>query len=554
MPIRRPLFASIAALLGAAVLASPTMAQTADPATTAAAAAAQSGAGGTLVTGNAPRVGGDIFPVSGIPAGSCLMNAPALGSGAKPEGLIDGSKWNSVRDINRARRLHKAQTMHVTNVNMSGKKITGLKANNTCFYNSDFTLVKGQGLIASGLGFVDTDLTGANLSGARIPYSLFRDVTLAEVNAERANISYSRLDGGWKGSMRNLNLDNTQLVGFRVECGVSEVDGCPMDRQGLKLRNANLTRASFYPFYFPDVDATGAILDQTEVGLEHLTRFKGANIIGTIIVRSRNSYAPFLPRELAMLGRAMLSGRTDEKASFDCSIAKTVVQRTICTSPNSELRRLDREVARIDKEIGSRRTGLSHDQWARAERNPCALEDEDQISNCLLRVYRERRDALAGQGGTPDWTAGKQGKYALFISSDAPLTQEFLQSELFLRIRPVVLDSSQSRVMVRLNDDGTFDAKGAALGGCVLSAQGLTLDTANGWFKAGATPATRRRPASGGVPVLQGQGETLRVWSPDDGTYPAMTGVRCPQTSAFVPMQHVTVDQEALARLWTVFR
>jgi len=493
-------------------------------------------------------VGGDLFPVVGLPPAACLVTAPALGSDAAPAGAIDGRTIKSFKALARLRNKAPKGTLFVTQGDFSGQKLGKAKLSDICFVGTKLSLTDWSQFSGDGIGFIDTDLTGAKFIDARMRYSLFRNATLAQVDATRADFSFSRLDGGWKGSMRSLRLDGAQLVGFRVECGVTAIDGCPVDRQGLSLKGANLAKASFYPFYFPDVDVTDAVLDQTEVGVEHLARLKGVKLLGPIIVRSYKSAAIFLPAELGMLRRSMLSGGIVDAASFDCTLARTVVQRVICTAPGSELRRLDREVAGLDRVA---RGESDRTSWLMS-RDRCALEPEDEIAECLRTAYRSRRDALSARAGPPAWLA--PGTTALFVSSDAPLTREFLQSELFTRIRPVIFDTAQARAMLRVDANGTIDAKGTALGNCRLSASSLTFDRKSGWVTGGGTVAKRGRAGVAGIPVLQGLGDGLRVYRDGVASQGGGSGyVQCGENGSFVPMQRVDLPSNQLAELWATF-
>ena len=543
----------------------------------------------------AAPVGGDLFPAPPPPPTSCLANAPALGTTALPPGTIDGRTLRSSRDLSRLRRTAKG-VMFVNGADFSGQRFTRRKLHDICFVNaklglSDWTRFKG-----TGIGFINSDLTGAKFTAAKLPWSLLRDSTLARVDATGADLSRSRLDGGWKGSMRGLKLDGATLTGFRVECGLTAVDGCPLDRQDMSLKDANLTKASFWPFYFPDVDASGSVLDQTEVGLEHLGRFKGAKVAGALIVRSRRNAAIFLPAELARMQRAFLGGAAAGGASFDCREAKTPVQRAICTAPSSELRRLDRAVAQLeaatpapppapdvpttrrgaaraaaiavaDAAAADRARAAARAAWI-AGRDACAAKEEDEVTPCLLTAYRARRDVLARAAGAPGWI--RPDSLALFISSDAPLTPDFIRSELFQRISPVVLDSAQARMLVRVDAAGLVEAKGAALGDCRLRATGLRYDPATLVLGAGGAPVmvtrpvppppSRRRrrreraqpvivappaiPFAPAVPVLQAAGDELRVLA-TGAPYAA-----CGPNGSFVPMTRVDLPQAALANLW----
>jgi uncharacterized protein YjbI with pentapeptide repeats len=513
----------------------------------------------------AAPVGGDLFPVEPPPTTSCLANAPALGVTEAPEGAVDGRTVKSSRALARL-RAKRTGVIFVKDADLSGQRFSGRKLHDICFVDAKLGLSDWTGFTGTGIGFIRSDLTGAKFVDAKMPWSLFRDSKLTQVDATRVDLTRSRLDGGWSGSMRGLKLDGATLTGFRVECGLTAVDGCPLDREDLSLKGANLTKASFWPFYFPDVDATGAVLDQTEVGLEHLGRFRGSKLAGPLVVRGRRNAAIFLPAELARMQRAFLAGAVVDAASFDCKLAATPVQRTICTSPSSELRRLDRAVtqleamAKVAPNAGPRALAAAAQQteagraaWI-AQRDACGAKEEDEIETCLLTTYRARRDALARAAGAPNWV--QPNGIALFISSDAPLTPEFIQSELFMRISPVVLDSAQARVLVRIDDAGRVEAKGAALGDCRVQATGLRYEPETLALVSGGQPGvagrrgTRRRravaavPAVPGTPVFSAAGDELRVVA--EGA----PFVRCGANGGFVPMTRVDLPARTLANLW----
>ena len=161
------------------------------------------------------------------------------------------------------------------------------------------------------------------------------------------------------------------------------------------------------------------------------------------------------------------------------------------------------------------------------------------------------RLSLLSMGGQPEWL--KPNTYALFLSTDAPLSPAFLRSELFLRIRPVVFDAAQSRLMVSVDGNGRVAAKGYAAGGCRVNAPSLDYDAATGWFTAGGTPSTRRRGVVTGIPVLRGSAGRVDVARTETGTMAPVTGITCPDGARFVPMQRVDLPSESLAALWSQF-
>lgn len=503
------------------------------------------------------RFGVALFPSAPPPADSCIAKVGPVGDTTGFDQAVDGSKLKDIGKLESFRKKQKTGTLYVRGGNFEGQKIKKRKLSNMCFIDANFRYTNWEEFKGEGVGFINSDLTGAKIDGAQMPYSLFRDVILADVNATGADLSYSRLDGGWKGSMRDLVLTQANLTGFRVECGYTAENGCPFDRQGLKLQGANMTKASFYAFDFPDVDITDAIMDQTEIGLQHVARLSGAKLVGPMVVRSHNNAAIYLPTEYARLRRALLTG-IQGMASFDCAGIQSTVKKAICASSGSELRRLDREVARLNQDIERRnRRGLADKtRWEEAVASKCGALQPDDMPECLKVEYRQRRDELLGRAGAPDWM--KPNSYALFIASEAPISKEFLESELFLRVRPVVFDSAPAKVMVEIDRKGRMTAKGSAMGSCRLFATDLTFDRNSGWVTAGGTPKTRRRAAVPGTPVLRAIGDELSVYR--DGTLAGGENAnpspyaQCGPNGSFTLMQIVPLPQEELAQIWNIFR
>lgn len=485
----------------------------------------------------AAPIGGDLFPVDAPPPTSCLVNAPALAASKPAQGVVDGTKMN-LKALEKLRRSRQGVLL-VSNIDLSNQRFDAKrKLSDICFMNAKLGLSDWSGFTGSGIGFVDSDLTGAKFVGAQLPWVLFRNAKLAGVDATGAAFTRGRLDGGWGGSMRGLKLDKASLFGFRIECGVTEADGCPLERDGLSLKETNLAKASVWPFPFTDVDATGAILDQTEVGVDHLARLQGARLVGSLVVRSRKSAAIYLPAELARIQQAFASG----SEAADCAAIVTPIQRAICTSQNPELRRLDRLVAQAEGRSRVRTPARAvRANWL-AERDACGTRAEDEIARCLVPVYRARYEALARADGRPGWM--RPGAYAMFLSSDSALTPDFAKSELFMRTSPVLLESAQARVLFHVGADGRIEARGAAMGGCQLQAEGLSYDPAKLMLVAGGRPRTKRRPAVAGTAVAQLTGEELRLITTGEPY------VSCGSNGIFVPMIRADVPESALAVMW----
>ncbi len=510
--------------------------------------------------GNQARVrfGVALFPVNPPPQDSCIAQSGVVGDTRAYANAVDGSSFNKPGKLEDLRKKQKSGTIFVRGGNFEGTKLGKEKLYNMCFIDANFRYTNWEGFDGYGLGFINSDLTGARLTKAKMHWTLFRDVTLTDADASAADLSGGRLDGGWQGSMKNLNLNDANLTGFRVECGYTAQNGCPLDRQGLSLRGANLTKASFYAFDFPDVDVSNATVDQTEIGLQHVARLSGAKLVGPVVVRSHNSAAIYLPAEYARIRGALMAG-AGGAASASCKTEQNVIKKAICVTPGTELRRLSREVAELDQDIIARNRRHAADQrtWESSVTAKCGTLAGDEIGECLKTEYRLRREALVSKAGSPRWL--RPGQYALFIASEAPLSEEFLRSELFLRVRPVLFDSAASRVMVKVERNGRVTAKGSAMGVCQLNAPDLSFNRASGWISGGATPATRTRRAEPGIPVLQAIGDRLEVYRGGnnmtaDGTLAPNPYVRCGPQGSFTLMQLVPLSQGELEQLWNIFR
>ena len=504
------------------------------------------------------RFGVALFPVAPAPQDSCMAQSGAVGDTRAYANAVDGSSFNKPGKLEDLRKKQKSGLIFVRGGNFEGTKLSKEKLYNMCFIDANFRYTDWEGFDGYGLGFVNSDLTGARLTKSKMHWTLFRDAVLADVDAQGADLSGGRLDGGWQGSMKKLNLNDANLTGFRVECGYGAQDGCSLDRQGLSLRGANLTKASFYAFDFPDVDVTDAIVDQTEIGLQHIARLTGARLTGPVVVRSHNRAAIYSPAEYARIRGALVAG-SQGFATADCKAEQNVIKKAVCTAPGTELRRLNREVAALDEDILARNRRHAADQraWEDGLAAKCAPRAGEDIADCVKTEYRARRDVLVSKAGSPHWL--RPGQYALFIASDAPLSGELLRSDLFLRARPVLFDSAASKVVVKVERNGRLAAKGNAMGGCVLHAPDLSFDRASGWISGGGAPATRTRRAEPGIPVLQAIGDRLEVYRGGnnmsaDGTIAPNPYVRCGPQGSFTLMQLVPLPQHELEQIWTAFR
>lgn len=518
--------------------------------------------------------GGDLFPVAPVPKGACLAAAPALGA-PRPGFAVDGTAIKGARGLEKLRKKTRRGTIFVTGGKFAGERFAKAQLSDICFFGSDFSRSDWRGFAGSGLGFVDSNLSGANLTGARFPFVLLRDVTMAGADATGGDWSNGRLDGGWKGSLKGVKLDRATLRGFRIECGTSEADGCPVEREGLSMRGTDLTKASVYPLPLPDVDMAGAIIDQTEMGIDHLGSIGTAKLNGAIVVRSKRRATMFFPAEAqrlsksldAMNGRAAPDGMRGPMSAGDrvCANPASAADRAVCAIPGSEMKSLISEVAtleaanpaaaapRIRRGKGAKgrrvRTAAAPGGAFAATRAACLAKGEDDQDDCLLSAYRARRIALLGSGGRPSWL-GETGPL-LFVSADVPVASDEAGNPIFDRLRPIMLDAAQSVVMLNVAPGGGIEAKGHANGGCAIAASGMTFNAANGSIGLASS-----RSSIDGAGLLTIAGDQMRVL---DGGLSAVAGtpmgdaVYCKRGASFATMRRVRLETAALAELWERF-
>ena len=493
--------------------------------------------GAIVVTGERV-IGGDLFETVPVPETSCLKSAPALGT-SDPGFAIDASRFKKIKDLERVRKKTPAGTIFVTGGSFSGAELKKAKLHDMCFFGTDFSQTDWREFSGSGLGFIDSDLTGANMEGARLPYVLFRNPKLAEARAPGADWRYGRLDGGWGGSVRNLDLTGADLSGFRIECGQAAEDGCPTDRAGMIFKGASLRRAGLYAFPAPDADFTDAVVDQTEMALDHLEQLGTARLLGPVIVRSPRRALMLFPAEV----KELAADANSSGAAGPCVSPTTAADIAVCAIPGSATRAMLAELNQLEARASNQRNyGAGRADWL-AERDNCMGQSDDARNNCLLTSYQARRDALRQNAGSPEWV-GQPG-YRLFLSSEAAFTPGDAPPALYRRLLPVLLDTATSVVMVKVESRGAIAAKGYSEGPCSFSAENLRYNAQSATI---AFPAQRRRrnaPASGGEELLRLGGGDAEVV----GAGLARAG-QCSADGSFARMRAVHLEPEALAEVW----
>ncbi|MDY7098988.1 MAG: pentapeptide repeat-containing protein [Pseudomonadota bacterium] len=495
---------------------------------------------------------------------SCLLNAPRLGA-KEPGFAIDASGLKRVKNLERIRRKTRAGTIFVSGGSFVGADFRKAKLYNMCFFGTDLSQSNWSGVSAKGLGFVNVDLTGAKMARSHLPSVLFRDAKLGVVDAREARWMQGRMDGGWEGSLSDLDLAGADLTDFRFVCGTSPEDGCPIERTGINLSNANLRRASMHSFFASDMALDGARVDQTELSLDHLNLLSTARLSGPIVLRSPRRAVMLFPGEASELTKkaqaveagmdvcATANATANANGSdTGAAAASSNVLAGICGVPGSAMRELLQSVAILETQAQDTAKYQSRRRAWAAGRDACLdFTDPEQQLNCVISAYQSRQASLRKALGKPQWLQDRG--YRLFLSREAAFPTDKGAPGLYGRVLPVLLDTAVAAVIVRSDGAGGIQAKGVALEGCYFEQENLAYDVAEA--KIGLTPQRpqrrRRRRAAPVVeqPLINITGRSAIV--DDQGLRRASPG--CGVDNPFPRMQEIALDDGLLATIWDRF-
>lgn len=452
--------------------------------------------------------------------GSCQAALGPLYDGTEEEALpnrVDGTTLAGPDALQALRRQRGEATITIVGGSFARADFRAARLGNICFLDTDLSGSDWRGADAAGIGFVRTNLEGADLTGARMPGIALRQPNLKNARAAGADWSGGRLDGGWDGSFENVVLDRANLADFDFDCGITISDGCPIDRQ-ISLRGADLSRASIHSWWF-DADFTGARIDRTVVALHQLDDLRNASVAGPLLLRGGEATVELTAADLAAAVAAIQPVVIpDDAPSFACAGARSRAERMICAEDAYALREADRELAGIYRRAVAADPALATSQRAwLAERDRCA------DAACVERAYASRVSSLLGRMGPPAWA--RPGVRALFVPDSVGFSEAFRTGALYRRMLPAVVGGASSRAALRVNDDGSIDVTGDAVGGnahvCSLGGERLSFDPASGWYS-GPYEARSDDPAEWArrpMPVIRFDGEEALVYRGGQGGY-----------------------------------
>jgi uncharacterized protein YjbI with pentapeptide repeats len=219
---------------------------------------------------------------------SCAARMGVIGGPAPTLPVaVAGTSLRKVDAIEKLRKKDKSGAMIlIDGGDFSGWNFTKSRLSNICFRGAKMVGSDWRGVSAAGLGFVDTDLTGALFQGSVLPGVLFRTATLAKVDATNADFRGGRLDGGWSASLAALKIDGANFGNFRFACGVTETDGCAFDRQGISAQGTDFSGARFDNFALWGATLTGARFNGADMAADDVGQVAGATVPTLIVVRS----------------------------------------------------------------------------------------------------------------------------------------------------------------------------------------------------------------------------------------------------------------------------
>jgi uncharacterized protein len=421
------------------------------------------------------------------PAASCQTSAGDVYDEKERAAAIDGkiltSRTMLVSKIIEQNRDGRKVAVEVAGGDFTGWDFSRITLNNVCFNDSVMKNTTWDDVTLNGVGFIKVDLEGASFKASKMPYVLLRESILKDVDMTGAVLTAGKLDGGWGGSLEHWNLTAADMRHFRFVCSITISDGCPIDREGIKLDNANLTSAEIDGYYLTGVSSKNTVFDDTVVSLWQLPMLSSAAVKGAVRVRGGDELASITPAEVLTLNAAFNAGEVQEtKASFDCAKAATAAEKVICESYQTGLRNMDRYLASVYKRALARDPAIANTQklWIK-RRDMCSGKD---AGTCIMDEYIRRIAQLELVAGTADPLA--KGETALYISRRVNFPPEFAKTALFRRLAPVIIGDSNAQITLTRNKNGSYSISGEAVGAnahtCDAGGDNLHLDRTSGWF------------------------------------------------------------------------
>lgn len=429
---------------------------------------------------------------------ACALPGEAPGARAK-WAIIDARTMTAPADLAEALRAapagHRRIVRGGTFQGADMREPAALLAN-ACLVHTDLDGTNWQNTIVPGLRLVRVALTNAKASGAHWSWGSMLGTNFAGTDFTGADLYGIRFVSAWQGAdFGEVSFRAANLTEATFACGITVDEWCI--NAAPDLTDANLTGADISGFGLWDAQMNlGAILDNTTVSPRSLGKLGGARITGPLRLASHFTptypdpqYAPVTATISAEEARTIIAGTLaasaeTDRPSFDCGKAATSTELMICDEYESVLRRYDRDLAEVWRQVRAAGRGDLAEQrrWLKS-RSDC----EDRA--CLSDLYEARLAVLRGQLGPG--IALAPGQSVTYHSSLLPLPEAMRSGPLYERIVPVLIDASDQNVTLTGNRDGSIAATGSAIGGnahmCDLGVEAARFDRATGWWSAVST-------------------------------------------------------------------
>ncbi len=476
---------------------------------------------------------------------ACAVRAGGVtGEGSTLPIAIPGVGLAKSHAIERLRKKAKdGRTIVVEGGDFTAYDFRKAKLSNICFRGVKLANTDWSGATATGMGFIDSDLSGSVFTGAILRGTLFRTTTMANVDATAADFSEGRLDGGSNASIRNLKLDLAKMNGFRFVCGTRAVDSCPFDRQGISARNTDFSGAVFDGFALWGATVDGALFDGADMAIEDVGQIIGGAEPNVINVRHAGmSTLVDGPVALALAGALVTSG----SVASQCANPPTALLVAFCEDKSGQLFAFDSDVARLiaSGPAPKKKLVVAFEN----ARNVCLTQTTENRVLCLTRVYRARRNSLLATTAPMTWM--KRAQKILFVRNDLALASGATLQPSWPGVAQVLVRLSPSYMLARVESGKKVSVRGLATGTApaTCSIQTATAAGGSGVFNAPVLQPGKKRPVN--MPLFRVVGEQAIVaTAQDDIITPGRVPV-CSGTAPFGSMKRLPIDPMTFDTLW----
>jgi uncharacterized protein YjbI with pentapeptide repeats len=421
----------------------------------------------------------------------------------------------------------------VQSASFAGKDFRGIHLKNVCFNESDLSNTDWSGAATEGLAFFASNTTNMKAVGATFKDAIF-------------------LNGDFEG----MNFSKAVLTNLYMQCPLFMNERqCSWGDRGIDLSDADVSGMRLNVAYMPTPRASHVTLNKTTLGLGQVEWFRDAKVKGPVIVSSMGYVTSThvtlskseWPKLLAGLGMVQ-----HNRPSFDCALARTAIESTICNSQSGYpvLAALDRDLSGLVKQASKKGLITDKDQaiWL-SERDQCGSDAKAVLDPCLAEKYTSRIETLRRKLTDPNWLP--VGTVAIFVSTDIRFSERFKTTALYRRLLPVVLDSAQGDVYLHAKSKDNIEAIGGAMGGnghsCTLYKALMKLNPTTGWYissKPTNDDATPPKANAETVNVLRIVGD--EAWVSEDESGYASCGAR----ASWDRMTRLDMPQYIAKKLW----